>query len=147
MNKPITLNLPEDVYNRALLLAQLIGRDLTDVLVEAISLSLSSTSPLDGRDYAPRTGEANRHFSESVKSLSEREVMAMSELQMESEQDLRLSQLLSKQQADTLSEAERPELWSLMQIYQTLLVKKAVALREAVERGLREPLEARSQML
>ena len=133
MNKPITLNLPEDVYNRALLFAQLIGRDLADVLIEAISLSLSSTSPIN---------ESDRHFSESVKSLSDREIMAMSELQMESEQDLRLSQLLSKQQADTLTEAERPEMWSLMQIYQTLLLKKAVALREAVERGLREPLEA-----
>jgi hypothetical protein len=133
MNKPITLNLPEDVYNRASGLAQLIGRDLTDVLVEAISLSLSSTSSIN---------DSERHFSESLKSLSDREVMAMSELQMESEQDLRLSQLLSKQQAGTLTEAERPELWSLMQIYQTLLLKKAVALREAVSRGLREPLEA-----
>jgi hypothetical protein len=38
--------------------------------------------------------------------------------------------------------AERPELWTLMQVYQTLLVKKAVALREAVSRGLREPLSA-----
>ena len=133
MNKPITLNLPEDVYKRAEGLAQLIGRDLADVLIEAISLSLSSTSPLDGRD---------RHQAESLKSLSDSEVMAMSELQMESEQDLRLSQLLSKQQADTLTEVERPELWTLMQIYQTLLLKKAVALREAVERGLREPLSA-----
>lgn len=87
-------------------------------------------------------GEANRHFSESVKSLSDREVIAMSELQMESEQDLRLSQLLSKQQALRLTEAERPELWTLMQVYQTLLVKKAVALREAVSRGLTEPLSA-----
>ena len=133
MNKPITLNLPEDVYNRASELAQLIGRDLTEVLIEAISLSLSSTSPLN---------ESDRDRAESLKSLSDREVIAMSELQMESEQDLRLSQLLSKQQADTLSEAERPELWTLMQIYQTLLLKKAVALREAVSRGLREPLEA-----
>ena len=133
MNKPITLNLPEDVYNRASGLAQLIGRDLTEVLIEAISLSLSSTSSINDSD---------RDRAESVKSLSDSEVIAMSELQMESEQDLRLSQLLSKQQADTLSEAERPELWSLMQIYQTLLLKKAVALREAVSRGLREPLEA-----
>lgn len=133
MNKPITLNLPEDVYSRAEGLAQLIGRNLNDVLIEAISLSLSSTSPIN---------ESERHFSESVKSLSDSEVIAMSELQMESEQDLRLSQLLSKQQAGRLTEAERPELWTLMQVYQTLLVKKAVALREAVSRGLREPLSA-----
>lgn len=133
MNKPITLNLPEDVYSRAEGLAQLIGRNLNDVLIEAISLSLSSTSPIN---------ESERHFSESVKSLSDSEVIAMSELQMESEQDLRLSQLLDEQQAGTLTEAERPELWTLMQVYQTLLVKKAVALREAVSRGLREPLSA-----
>ena len=133
MNKPITLNLPEDVYNRANSLAQLISRDLTDVLIEAISLSLSSTSPFSEND-------SNK--TESIKSLSDSEVLTLSELQMESEQDLRLSQLLLKQQANTLSETERPELWILMQIYQTLLVKKAAALREAVSRGLREPLEA-----
>ncbi|MGF1591094.1 MAG: hypothetical protein ACFCU7_17970 [Pleurocapsa sp.] len=128
MNKPITLNLPEDVYNRAEGLAQLIGRNLNDVLIEAISLSLSSTSPINESDCAPRTGEANRHFSESVKSLSDSEVIAMSELQMESEQDLRLSQLLSKQQALRLTEAERPELWTLMQVYQTLLVIKGSSI-------------------
>ena len=133
MNKTITLNLPEDVYNRANSIAKLISRDLADVLIEAISLSLSSTSPCSEND-------SNK--TESIKSLSDSEVLALSELQMESEQDIRLSQLLLKQQANTLSETERPELWTLMQIYQTLLVKKAVALREAVERGLREPLEA-----
>ncbi len=133
MNKPITLNLPEDVYNRANSLAQLISRDLADVLIEAISLSLSSTSPFSEND-------SNK--TESIKSLSDSELLTLSELQMESEQDLRLSQLLLKQQANTLSETERPELWILMQIYQTLLVKKAAALREAVSRGLREPLEA-----
>ena len=133
MNKTITLNLPEEVYNRANHLAQLISRDLTDVLVDAISLSLSPTSPLN-------ESEGNR--TESIESLSDSEVIALSELQMESGQDMRLSQLLQKQQADTLEETERPELWTLMQIYQTLLVKKAAALREAVSRGLREPLES-----
>ncbi len=133
MNKTITLNLPEDVYNRANSIAKLISRDLADVLIEAISLSLSPASPFGAREL---------HRTESIKSLSDSEVIALSQLQMESEQDIRLSQLLLKQQANTLSETERPELWTLMQIYQTLLVKKAVALREAVERGLREPLEA-----
>ncbi|MGL5942341.1 MAG: hypothetical protein ACRC2S_18585 [Waterburya sp.] len=133
MNKTITLNLPEDVYNRANSIAQLISRDLADVLIEAISLSLSPTSPL---------GESDSSRTESIKSLSDSQVIALSELQMNPEQDSRLSQLLLKQQADTLSETERPELWTLMQIYQTLLVKKAAALREAVSRGLREPLES-----
>lgn len=133
MNKTITLNLPEDVYNRANSIAQLISRDLADVLIEAISLSLSPTSPL---------GESDSSKAESIKSLSDSQVIVLSELQMNPEQDSRLSQLLLKQQADTLSETERPELWTLMQIYQTLLVKKSTALREAVSRGLREPLES-----
>ncbi|MGL6344488.1 MAG: hypothetical protein ACRC80_35735 [Waterburya sp.] len=133
MNKTITLNLPEDVYNRANSIAQLISRDLADVLIEAISLSLSPTSPL---------GESDSSKAESIKSLSDSQVIAFSELQMNPEQDNRLSQLLLKQQANTLSETERPELWTLMQIYQTLLVKKAAALSEAVSRGLREPLES-----
>lgn len=131
MNKTITLNLPEAVYRRANSIAQLISRDLTDVLIEAISLSLSPTSSFH---------ESSSNTIESIQSLSDAEIIAYSELQMESEQDLRLSQLLLKQQADTLSETERPELWSLMQIYQTLLLKKAAALAEAVSRGLREPL-------
>ena len=133
MNKTITLNLPEDVYIRANSIAKLISRDLADVLIEAISLSLSPASPFGDREL---------HRTESIKSLSDSEVIALSQLQMESEQDIRLSQLLLKQQANTVSETERPELWTLMRIYQTLLLKKAVALREAVERGLREPLEA-----
>jgi deferrochelatase/peroxidase EfeB len=68
--------------------------------------------------------------------------MALSELQMEPEQDLYLSELLDKQQAGILTEAERPQLWGLMQVYQEKLLLKAQALREAVERGLRASLEA-----
>ena len=52
------------------------------------------------------------------------------------------SELLDRQQAGILTEAERPELWVLMQTYQFLLLRKAQALSEAVSRGLQEPLEA-----
>jgi hypothetical protein len=40
-----------------------------------------------------------------------------------------------------LTNAERGELASLMDLYQRLLLRKAQALREAVRRGLRGPLE------
>ncbi len=63
------------------------------------------------------------------------------ELQMEPAQDQRLSFLLDKQQAGELTEADRSELLALMQVYQEGLLRKAQALREAVQRGLREPLE------
>lgn len=134
MSTSITLNLPDEVYRRAARLAQLMSRDLADVLVEAISLSLSPMrevcSHLDSSEELP------------VASLSDEEVLALTELQMETNSDQRLSELLYRQQAGILTEAERPELWTLMQIYQMLLLRKAQALREAVSRGLQSPLEA-----
>ena len=47
MSTSITLNLPDEVYRRASELAQLMSIDLADVLVEAISLSLSPMSSVE----------------------------------------------------------------------------------------------------
>ena len=66
--------------------------------------------------------------------------LALTELQMQPEQDRKLSTLLQQQQAGELSDAERSELLALMQCYQEGLLRKAQALQEAVRRGLREPL-------
>jgi hypothetical protein len=55
-------------------------------------------------------------------------------------EDRRLSELLQRQQAGLLGDGERAELSALMQAYQEGLLRKARALREAVLRGLREPL-------
>ncbi len=57
------------------------------------------------------------------------------------EDDCRLSALLNRQQAGALSDMERRELTGLMEVYQTPLLRKAQALREAVRRGLRAPLQ------
>ena len=134
MSTSITLNLPDEVYRRASELAQLMSIDLADVLVEAISLSLSPMSSVEA--------DLDRSEETPVASLSDEEVLALTELQMETNSDQRLSELLDRQQAGILTEAERPELWTKMQIYQFLLLRKAIALREAVSRGLHSPLEA-----
>ena len=72
--------------------------------------------------------------------LSDEQVLALTELQMEPDQDARLSELLDRQQAGLLTENERLELQALMQIYQEGLLQKATALSEAVKRGLMESL-------
>lgn len=77
----------------------------------------------------------------SFASMSDEEVIALTGLQMEPAQDQRLSELLYNQQAGILSDTEYPQLWALMQVYQEKLLLKAQALREAVQRGLREPLD------
>lgn len=75
-----------------------------------------------------------------VESLSDAEVLDLTELQLPPEQDRRLSVLLDRQQAGIQTETERPELGALMQAYQEGLLRKAQAIEEAVRRGLREPL-------
>ncbi len=127
MGTQITITLPDEVYLRAERFAHLANRDLATVLADTISLSILPVS-----DQA----ETLAHITE----LSDEEVMTLSELQMEPDQDTRLSELLDRQQAGLLTEAERPELQALMQIYQESLLRKATALSEAVQRGLMEPL-------
>lgn len=77
-----------------------------------------------------------------INSLPDEKVIALTQLQMAPYQDQRLSKLLYNQQAGTLKDIEHLELLALMQVYQENLLIKANALREAVVRGLRKPLDA-----
>ncbi len=129
MSTQVTLTLPDEVYRRAERLAQLSSRNIADVLVDTIELSLS---PLGLQSEAIKP----------VSALSDEEVMALAQLQMEPEQDQSLSRLLDRQQAGTLTETQRSELLGLMQVYEESLLQKAQAMSEAVRRGLMEPLEA-----
>jgi hypothetical protein len=124
----IVVTLQDEVYRRVERLAQLTSRDVADLLADTIALALP---PLD----VP-TGSVR-----AVTSLSDEEVLALTELQMVPEQDRRLSALLQKQQEEALSAPERAELIALMQVYQEGILRQAQALREAVWRGLRAPLE------
>jgi hypothetical protein len=128
MSTQVIVDLPDNVYRRAQRLAQLTGRDIADILTTTLELSLP-----------PLMSEIE--VNQSLASLSNEEVIARSELQMEVEQDRRLSELLHKQQAGKISEAERIELQALMRVYEMGLLRKSQALAEAVRRGLREPLE------
>ena len=134
MTTQIILNLPDEVYKKAEHFAQITNRAVGDILTQAITLSLSPISP--------QSTPIDSKETPSIASLSDEEVIALTELQMEPEQDQRLSELLYNQQAGTLADTEHSELLALMQVYQEKLLLKAQALREAVQRGLREPLDA-----
>jgi hypothetical protein len=129
MTTRITLDVPDDIYRRAQDLALVAGREIREVLSEALALSLAPVV------LAPESGDLT-----SVRHLSDEQVLALCELQLPPEQDQRLSELLDRQQAGLMSEVERPELSGLMQTYQLKLLRKAQALREAVQRGLLPPL-------
>lgn len=124
----VVVTLQDDVYRRVERLARLTSRDVADLLADTITLVLP---PLD----------VSAELGPAITSLSDEEVVQLTDLQMRPEQDRRLSALLQKQQAQALSAPEQAELVALMQVYQEGVLRKAQALHEAVRRGLRAPLE------
>jgi hypothetical protein len=123
------LSLSDDTYRRAEQLAGLVGSNITDVLVDALSIALP---PLDEQTLS----------YDVVGRLSDSEVMALAESQMDPGAAERFSALQDKQRAGTIKNSERRELLAFLQHYQEGTLRKAQALRECVARGLREPLES-----
>jgi len=127
MSTQVAVTIPEQVYKQAKRLAQLTHCHVSDLLAEAITLSLSPVAT-SSEVFPP------------VAELSDKEVLALTKLELPAAQDRRLSSLLRRQQAGKLTGNERAELISLMHAYQEGLLRKAQSLREAVRRGLIEPL-------
>jgi hypothetical protein len=123
MSTQVTLTLPDTIYGSAESLASMTGRSVADILVTTIELSLPTFLS---------EGEA----ATSVTELSDDEVLAVVNIQMEPASAQRLSVLLERQQAGILSDDERKELHTLMHHYQSGLLRKAYALQEAVKRKL-----------
>jgi hypothetical protein len=127
MTTQVLVTLPDELYRSAARLARLTQREVADVLTETLALSLPALP--DDADTAP-----------SITTLSDAEILALTTLELPEAEDRRLSFLLERQQAGTLTAEERSQLGGLMQAYQAGLLRKAQALQEAVRRGLRQPL-------
>lgn len=127
MSTQVAITLPAQVYKQARRLARLTHRQVNDLLADAITLSLAPVAT------------SNKH-NPPVAGLSDKQVLALTKLDMPAAQERRLSRLLNRQQAGKLAGTEQAELILLMQVYQEGLLRKAQALNEAVRRGLIEPL-------
>src|SRR5438552_7949179 len=101
----ITVTLPEDVLQRAQVLAEHSGKRVADLLAEAIELSFR---PLGGASNGARP----------VTSWSDEEVLAGVHTDLPPRDDARLSELLDRQQAGTLTLADQSELTVVMERYQ-----------------------------
>ncbi|WP_055073678.1 hypothetical protein [Pseudanabaena sp. 'Roaring Creek'] len=115
-------SLPEE--DRSLLRDKL----LTELFIPIPNAQISPSQP-----ESPKQ-EPNQNLAH-LSTLSDQQVITLTELQMEASQDQRLSQLLQTQQERTLTTAEQSELEMLMEIYQAGLLRKAQALNESVKRG------------
>jgi len=128
MKTQVTLMLPDKLYERAERWATITRQDLSEALTDALAIVLTPmyTTP---------------KLEKPISTLSDQEVLALSEVQMEPAQGRRFGELLEKQREGKLADDERPELLALMQVYEQLWIRQSEALAEAVRRGLREPLE------
>lgn len=119
MSEIVTLQLPEQLAQKAREIATFTHQRIEDVLLQWIDRASSELN---------------------VESLPDEQVLAMCDLQMESTQQEIFSDLLARQREGQLNDQEVNQLNELMQFYRRGLILKAKALKVAVERGLKAPL-------
>jgi hypothetical protein len=125
----ITLTLPDELYQNAKYWSIMTQRDMAQTLTEALKIVLTPVYT------EPR-------LEKPVASLPNSDVLALSQVRMESNQGERLGELLEKQHETQLTDQEQSELLALMQMYNQLWIRQSEALAEAVRRGLRFPLQS-----
>jgi hypothetical protein len=129
MTIPVTLNLPDEIYQRAERFARLANRDLASILTDTV---VSSLPPLSDQIDS----------LQSIEELSDQAILDLANSRLSEAQDLRLSELLEKQREGEMVGDEPQELEALMQIYNEGWLRKTAGLVEAVKRGLMEPMAA-----
>jgi hypothetical protein len=116
MSEKVTVELPEELAQRARAVAAQTCRPFEEVVVEWIA----------------RAGA-----EPPVECLADEELVALCDLQLGGEEQEELSELLARNREGELPEGERDRLDQLMGIYRRGLVRKAQALKTAVARGLK----------
>jgi hypothetical protein len=75
-----------------------------------------------------------------IELLADERILELSEMQMSEYQQRELSELLALNRENQLSSEQRKHLDDLMRLYGEGMMRKAEALKVAVQRGLRQPL-------
>jgi hypothetical protein len=119
MNESVTIELPGELAARARAVAIRTQRSLEDVLLEWLDRA-SADVPVD--------------------QLSDDQVLGLRDLRLSDEQQTSLSELLACQREGTPDSPGRQRLDALLSLYRRDMVRKAEALKVAVERGLQPPL-------
>lgn len=119
MSETFVLDLPEPVVESARAIALQSHRRIEDVLFEWLDRAATEVP---------------------IELLSDAQVLALCDLEMPEEQQARLHHLLAAQREGGLTAEERGQLESLMGIYRRGMIRKAQALKVAVDRGLKPPL-------
>jgi len=119
MSYTVMLELPDNIAQNARQVAMQTERSITDVLLAWLDQAVTEIP---------------------VEELSDEQVLALNTMELEASVQAELSDLLALNREGTLPDRQRRRLDELMQIYRHNLVRKAAALKVAVDRGLRPPL-------
>lgn len=120
MSEIVTLQLPEPLARSASAIAAHTSRPVEEVLVEWLGRAAADV-PID--------------------LLPDEHVLALRDLTMDAAEQEELSALLDGQREHQLDEVQRTRLDHLMGVYRRGMIRKAEALKVAVERGLQPPLK------
>ncbi len=121
MNQQITLTVSDNVWLYAKAVATQNKRRIEEVLSDWLE---KVSSEID------------------VEKFSDSEILALTELQMSPAQQKLMDKFQEKNGEGELTDDEKRQFDALMEIYEDALLRKAQALRVAVERGLIPPLSA-----
>lgn len=116
MSEYVTIELPENVARSVKEVAARTQRRVEDVLIDWLDKAATELP---------------------VESLSDEEVLALCDLQLEHDQQEELSVLLEQNREGQLGHAAEERLDKLMRLYRRGLVRKAQAWEAAVARGLK----------
>lgn len=119
MSERLSLELPDTLVRSARAVATQTNRRLEEVLLEWLDRAAAEI-PVD--------------------QLPDDQVLTLRDLQMTDVEQRELSDLLAKQREGLLTETGRRQLDLLMRHYRSGMVRKAQAIKVAVERGLLPPL-------
>lgn len=121
MAKSISLDIPDSIVQQAQQIASQSHQRLEDILLEWLTHSFTE---------------------HPIETLPNSQILALCDMQLDEQQQETLNTLTEKQREDEITPAETQELQFLMGLYRRGLLRKAKALKIAVERGLIPPLTA-----
>lgn len=130
MDVEVTIRLPESLVEHAKRLGSATNQQAEAIIADALGMMWLTLDTLPGNNPDP------------ISSLTDEAVLALADSKMDVAQNQRLAELQERGKTAGLTEAERYEVFSLLQIYQIGQLRKSEALAEVVQRGLRNPLPA-----
>lgn len=125
-NFPITLNIPQHLYDRARRLAEEKDQPIEELLLHQLETTLVELPTLPSEEQAEL---------DALTHLSDEALWTIAGDQMQPDRQERMQVLMERNNLGTISTDERAELTSLVEQGQRLILRKAKAMALLTERG------------